>query len=395
MNYILFDDISRYNLLPLTFTRPVSEIRLGITTLTQKWNLFLDTTTSFLTSDYLSMKYRCVVEEDNILINGSVVPTKELIDIILALHPGEILMNYDIQLAVRLNSDQLRDFKAGNVTSFKIIMTNLPFEKINYPWDIFQMNEKAIREDFKLITNGRKSAIISNTNRVIGTENVFAEEGSTVECAILNGSTGPIYIGKDAEIMEGAMIRGPFAMCEHASVKMGAKIYGATTVGPYCKVGGEISNSILFGYSNKAHDGFLGSSVIGEWCNFGADTNNSNLKNNYTEVKVWNYPKEIFMNTGLQFCGLIMGDHSKTGINTMFNTGTVVGVSSNIFGSGFPRNFIPSFAFGGSHGFTVYNLEKTFEVASIVMNRRKMEFTATDKEIFRNIFNLTEKFRKF
>ncbi len=395
MNYILFDDLSWNNLLPLTFTRPVSEIRLGILTITEKWNKFLDGQISFLTKDYLSNKFPYIQQKDNILVNSSVIPLKNLADAIITLKQGEILKQNDIIIAARLNPEQIKDFKINNTSSFKIITTNIAFDKINYPWDIFQLNDKAIREDFELITKGRKSAQISNTNKVTGIENIFIEEGSSVEFSIINGTTGPIYIAKETEIMEGSMVRGPFVLCEHACLKMGSKIYGATTVGPHCKIGGELNNSVLIGYSNKAHDGFLGNSVIGEWCNLGADTNNSNLKNNYSEVKIWNYPKENFINTGLQFCGLIMGDHSKSGINTMFNTGTVVGISSNIFGAGFPRTFIPSFSFGGSHGFTVYNLEKAFEVARLVMKRRNIEFTDNDKDIFRNIFNITEKFRRF
>ncbi|MGB1307109.1 MAG: glucose-1-phosphate thymidylyltransferase, partial [Flavobacteriales bacterium] len=215
-----------------------------------------------------------------------------------------------------------------------------------------------------------------------------------VEHAILNASTGPIYVGKDAEIMEGSIVRGPLAMCENSVLKMGAKIYGATTLGPYCKVGGEVNNSVLLGYSNKGHDGFLGNSVLGEWCNLGADTNNSNLKNNYAEVKLWSYQSERFVNTGLQFCGLIMGDHSKCGINTMFNTGTVVGVSANVFGAGFPRNFVSSFSWGGSAGYMTYRLNKVFEVAEKVMQRRAIEFNQVEKDILTEVFELTKSYRK-
>jgi len=228
----------------------------------------------------------------------------------------------------------------------------------------------------------------------MGVEHIFVEEGAKVECAILNASTGPIYIGKDAEIMEGAIVRGPLALCEHAALKMGAKIYGPTTIGPHSKVGGEVNNSVIIGYSNKGHDGFLGNSVLGEWCNIGADSNNSNLKNNYAEVKLWNYPQERFVNTGLTFCGLIMGDHSKCGINTMFNTGTVVGVNANIFGSGFPRNFVASFSWGGAAGFTTYKTADAFEVAARVFDRRGMVFNETEQEILQHVFEITAKYRK-
>ena len=255
-------------------------------------------------------------------------------------------------------------------------------------------NGEAIKQDFELITKGRDSQIISESINIINPDQVFIEEGAKLEFVTLNASSGPIYIGKDTEIMEGSNIRGPFALCEYATVKLGAKIYGPTTIGPHCKVGGEVNNSVLFGYSNKGHDGFLGNSVLGEWCNLGADTNNSNLKNNYAEVRLWDYNTEGFAKTGLQFCGLMMGDHSKCGINTMFNTGTVVGVSANIFGSGFPRNFIPSFSWGGNGGFTTYLTKKAFEVANIVMARRDIEFTEQDAAILEHVFEEAKKYRR-
>jgi UDP-N-acetylglucosamine diphosphorylase/glucosamine-1-phosphate N-acetyltransferase len=261
------------------------------------------------------------------------------------------------------------------------------------PWDIFSKNGQAIKDDYELVTKGRKSQPLSATNQVLG-DQVFVEEGAKVECAILNSTTGPIYIGKDAEIMEGSVVRGPLAMCDHSVLKLSTKIYGPTTVGPYSKVGGEVNNSVIFACSNKGHDGFLGNSVLGEWCNIGADSNNSNLKNNYAEVKLWNYTQERFVNTGLQFCGLIMGDHSKCGINTMFNTGTVVGVNANIFGSGFPRNFVPSFSWGGAAGFTTYKLRDAFDVAARVFERRGMVFNEMEQEILTKVFELTEKYRK-
>jgi UDP-N-acetylglucosamine diphosphorylase/glucosamine-1-phosphate N-acetyltransferase len=244
------------------------------------------------------------------------------------------------------------------------------------------------------LIEGRKSQPIPPGNHVISPENIFIEEGAKLAYCTLNASTGPIYIGKNAEIMEGSLIRGGFALCEGAQVKLGAKIYGPTTVGPYCRVGGEINNSVLFGYTNKAHDGFLGNSVLGEWCNIGADSNNSNLKNNYEPVRLWSYETENFAETGLQFCGLMMGDHSKCGINTMFNTGTVVGVSATIFGSGFPRNFIPSFSWGGAGGFTTYVTQKAFETAKIVMSRRNVAFTEEDAAILEHVFEMTKKWRK-
>nr|MDQ3072743.1 glucose-1-phosphate thymidylyltransferase [Bacteroidota bacterium] len=256
-------------------------------------------------------------------------------------------------------------------------------------WQIFSWNDAELRSDFDLLTSGRKSASISGSNHIINKENIFLEEGAVVEGASLNASTGPIYIGKHAEIMEGCLVRGPFSLGEHSQLKLGAKIYGATTIGPHCKVGGEVNNSVFQAYSSKAHDGFIGNAVIGEWCNIGADSNNSNLKNNYDEVKVWDFGKNIFVNTGLQFCGLFLGDHSKCGINTMFNTGTVVGVSSNIFGSGFPRTIIPSFSWGGAAGFTTYKIDKALETAELVFQRRKLSLVQIDKDIFAHVFNLT------
>jgi UDP-N-acetylglucosamine diphosphorylase/glucosamine-1-phosphate N-acetyltransferase len=268
-----------------------------------------------------------------------------------------------------------------------------PF-RISNTWDIFSKNAAAIAADFKLLTEDRTSSPISSSNYVKNSENIFLEPGAVVENASLNAADGPIYIAANAEIMEGCLVRGPFSLGENSALKMGAKIYGATTVGPYSKVGGEVNNSVIFGYTNKGHDGFLGNSVLGEWCNLGADTNNSNLKNNYAEVRLWDYETEGFARTGLQFCGLMMGDHSKCGINTMFNTGTVIGVSSNIFGSGFPRNFVPSFSWGGSAGITTYKTTKAYEVADMVMSRRGLEFSEEDKAILDYVFEKTKKFRR-
>lgn len=395
MNYILFDDYSWDNLLPLTFTRPTSEIRVGILTIKEKWEKYLNATCSYITADYLSDKFPLKQDQYNILINGSVLPNDELFNEIGALKPGQTLVNGNDILAGYLEKHEIEAFRKKELREIEIKEFKGNVSKINFPWQIFQQNGAAINHDFQLLTNNRESAPISETNKIIDKENIFIEEGATVEFATLNASKGPIYIGKDAEIMENTAIRGPFAMCEHAVVKMAAKVYGPTTLGPYCKAGGEINNSVFLGFSNKAHDGFLGNSVIGQWCNLGADTNNSNLKNNYAEVKLWNYVESRFINTASQFCGLIMGDHSKCGINTMFNTGTVVGVNANIFGEGFPRNFIPSFAWGGTKGFKVYKLNKALQVAETVMKRRNITLDETEKKILTEIFNLTEKYRNF
>lgn len=395
MNCILFDDNSWENLLPLTFTRPLANMRCGILTIAEKWQKIYNSSVSYLTKDYLSGKFPLVIEQQNILINGALLPDTALIDRILSLKEGQLLTSKGVILAACLNEDATSAFKNNTTEQLQQVEYTSSFTKISYPWDIFTFNDKAIRDDFELLTKGRNSAPLNATNRVFGEENIFVEEGATVNCAIINATTGPVYIGKDAEIMEGSIVRGPLAMCEHSALKMGAKVYGATTIGPHSKVGGELSNSVIFGYSSKAHDGFLGNSVLGEWCNLGADTNNSNLKNNYAVVKVWNYPQERFINTGLQFCGLIMGDHSKSAINTMFNTGTVVGVSANIFGAGFPRNFVPSFSWGGAQGLTVYALSKVYEVAEQVYMRRSIELTEVDKLILKQVFEMTEKYRRF
>src|SRR5574343_58114 len=343
MNYILFDGTVRNALLPFTFTRPVADIRVGILTIREKWEKYLGITTTTLTEEYLMEKYPMVEMEQNIMINASFLPNPILV---------EMIQNLETQQAV------------------------------------------VFREDFDLLTEDRISQFIPKSVNVIAPENIFIEEGAKLEFVTLNASTGPIYIGKNAEIMEGSVIRGPFALCESGRVKLATKVYGATTVGPHCRIGGEVNNSVLFGYSNKGHDGFLGNSVLGEWCNIGADSNNSNLKNNYEEVRLWSYETEGFAKTGLQFCGLMMGDHSKCGINTMFNTGTVVGVSANIFGSGFPRNFVPSFSWGGASGFTTYLTNKAFQTAKIVMARRNVEFTEKDANILQHVFEITQKYRK-
>lgn len=390
MNYILFDGPARNNLLPFTFTRPVADIRIGILTIREKWEAYLDSTTTTVTEDYLSDKYPMVEMDENVMINASYLPTLELVEMVKNLKENQAIFKGEDVIAFFTKDNQEEvDFEA-----YEALEYHEDSIKIEHTWDIFSKNGDALQEDFNLLTKGRKSKPIPPTNNVIDPENIFIEEGAKLEFVTLNASTGPIYIGKDTEIMEGSIIRGPFALCEGGVVKLGAKIYGPTTVGPYSKIGGEVSNSVLFAYSNKGHDGFLGNSVLGEWCNLGADTNTSNLKNNYEEVKLWDYQSESFAKTGLQFCGLMMGDHSKAGINTMFNTGTVVGVSANIFGSGFPRNFVPSFSWGGSSGFTTYLTKKAFEVAKKVMDRRHVEFTEQDKAILEHVFEETKKFRR-
>lgn len=390
MNYILFDGPVRNQLLPFTFTRPVADIRVGILTIREKWEQYLKTTTTTVTEDYLSDKYPMVEMEENIMLNAAYLPNPELIDLVTSLKQNQaIFKDEDVIAFFTTEAQEDIDFD-----KFDAIEFDNDILKIDHTWDIFSKNGEAIQQDFDLLTKERTSQPIPSSNNVIAPENIFIEEGAKLEFTTLNASSGPIYIGKHAEIMEGSIIRGPLALCDNATIKLGAKIYGPTTVGPFSKVGGEVNNSVLFGYSNKGHDGFLGNSVLGEWCNLGADTNNSNLKNNYAEVRLWDYDTERFARTGLQFCGLMMGDHSKCGINTMFNTGTVVGVNANIFGSGFPRNFVPSYSWGGASGFTTYLTKKAFEVAEVVMSRRNIEFTDQDKAILEHVFEETKKYRK-
>lgn len=391
MNYILFDGTVRNSLLPLTFTKPVADLRIGILTIREKWETYLGFTTTTLTEDYLEEKFPMVEMAQNVMINSSFLPTLALAELIMELKENQAIFKDEEVIAFfTTESQETIDFEHYEQIEFESEVL-----QIKNTWDLFSLNDKVLRADFELITEGRISQPIPEGVRYVNKENIFIEEGAEILFSVLNASNGPIYIGKDALVMEGSLIRGPYAMCERSVVKMGAKIYGATTVGPFCTVGGEINNSILSGYSNKGHDGFLGNSVLGEWCNIGADTNNSNLKNNYSEVRLWNYETENFAKTGLQFCGLIMGDHSKCGINTMFNTGTVIGVSANIYGSNFPRNFIPSFSWGGAAGFSTYQMDKVTETATLVMKRREVDFDSKEQRILEHIFEITKKYRNF
>lgn len=395
MNVILFDDEWRSNLFPLASTRPIGAFRIGILTIAEKWEHLLQAKVSYKTAAYLQGRYPAVPDEENLFINGRYLPDHELKNAVSGLRTDEILIENDKVLACRLNKSDAEEFLKDNFSLADhkpLHLAHKPVHLSKCP-DVFSYNEMALRFDFELLTKGRTSEPLHQSNQVIAPEQVFIEPGAVVSCSVINASSGPVYIGKDAEVMEGCLIRGPFALGTHSQLKMGAKIYGATTIGPHCKVGGEVNNSVLFGYSNKAHDGFLGNSVIGEWCNLGADSNTSNLKNNYAEVRLWNYPSEKYLKTGMQFCGTIMGDHSKCGINTMFNTGTVVGVSANVFGAGYPRNFIPDFSWGGAQGFETFSLVRSFEVAGVVMGRRGLQLSAADKDLLTYVFNETQKFR--
>jgi len=389
MNIILFDDHLRSQFLPLTYTRPIAELRLGILTLKEKWEHISKADVSYKTETYLTQKYPEHVEGDNLYINARYLASEDFFEQVKNLNKDEVLKHGENVLAYRLSVNQSLDLQ-----KLKDSQLNIELDYIENVTDLFSKNHKAIEGDFKLLTSGRTSQPIPETVTCFNSDFIFIEEGAKLYNGTLNATDGPIYIGKGAEVMENSAIRGPFALCDHSTVKMGTKIYTGTTIGPHSKVGGEVSNSMILGYSNKGHDGFMGNSVIGEWCNIGADTNTSNLKNNYANVKLWDYDSGRFKDTGLQFCGLIMGDHSKCSINMMFNTGTIVGVSANIFGSGFPRNFVPSFSWGGSQGVITYKLNKVFEVAELVMKRRGLSLTKKDKSILEEIFEKTSSYRR-
>lgn len=393
---VLFDaPEARGNLLPITFTRPVADIRVGIMTIREKWEWMLPGRYSYLTQDYLREKYPFAGGDLSLFIAGHLLPDRALVEAVSALASGEALR---VDGKVVAYAGVVTDFESGNFPIVKDYVGAV--SAINMLYDIFMMNGAALRRDFDALTAGRVSQPLSDTCTVVGnpvladgSPAIFIEEGATVEAAVLNVKNGPIYIGRDAEVMEGACLRGPVALCGHSVINMGTKVYGDTTIGPWCKVGGELNNVVMIGYSNKAHDGFLGNAVIGEWCNLGAGAVASNLKNDYTQIKLWNYPAHRFLKTGLQFCGLIMGDHSKAGINTMFNTATVVGVGCNIHGAGFPRNFIASFSEGGSAGFNDVQLSKFFDIASRVMARRHVELTDIDRHIFESIYDIAETYK--
>lgn len=390
MTINLFDDNSWQSLRPLTFTRPVADLRLGILTIAEKWCKYLNAEFGFVTQDYLQVKYP--VKSAQLFINGSVCPNEALIAATSGLEEDEVLIKGDLVIAY-LASEKAVDYKAAK-EHYKQVQFDSDLTHIQFPEDIFKNNHTELVLDFALLTKGKTSAKLSDTNTFIG-DQFFAEEGASAECSTFNSKAGPIYLGKNAQVWEGSHIRGSFALCHNSQVKMGAKIYGQTTIGPYSRVGGEINNAVIWGYSSKGHDGYLGNAVMGQWCNIGADSNNSNLKNNYAEVRLWDYKQQSFRKTGMQFCGLIMADHAKCAINTMFNTGTVAGVSANVFGSGFPRNFIPDFAWGGSHGFEVYGLNKMLATAKLVLERRDMVLDEVEIDILTEIFERTKEYRHF
>lgn len=383
-NCILFDGDAWQSLQPLTFTRPVAEIRIGMVSIKEKWERITGTVFSYHTQEYLQKKYPMTLADVNLLVNGSVLPNEALVNEIAELGRGEMLCDGATMIAAagfEFSGSALPD----QGKSINVKQVRSAYSKVSKLWHIFQLNGQEIKSDFERLTKGRQSAALSKTNNIINPGNVFAEKGAVMEYCTVNASSGPVYLGRDTEIMEGSMIRGPFVLCEGSQVKMGAKIYGPTTIGPYSKAGGEINNLVVFGFSNKVHDGYLGNAVLGEWCNIGADTNASNLKNNYGNIKVWNYSSSRFEDSGQQFCGLIMGDHSRCGINTMFNTGTVVGVCSNIYGAGYPRTFIPSFSMGGPAGFKLNRIADVMMSVERAMQRRNRTLDENDRKIIEYI----------
>tara|TARA_B100000809_G_scaffold265985_1_gene326677 strand:+ start:17341 stop:18504 length:1164 start_codon:yes stop_codon:yes gene_type:complete len=382
MNFILFDGPTRNSLLPFTYTRPVSEIRIGILTIKEKWENALAATVTYLTEEYLEKKFPMVEFEENIFIDASILPTPELVEEIEFLSKNQLLLKEDTIIAFYTSQSQ----EEVDFSSYKVIEYQKELLKINSLTAIFTKNFKALQLDFTSVTEGRISAAISKTNNLIGVDNIFVEEGAVLEFVTINASQGPVYIGKDALVMEGSLIRGPFSLGEQSVVKMGSKIYGGTTIGPNCTVGGEVKNVVMFGNSNKGHEGYLGNSVVGEWCNLGADTNSSNMKNNHTNVKLWNFDSEDYLDSGEQFCGAFIGDYSKIGINTMLNTGTVIGVSANVFGSGFPEKHIPSFSWGAIESTTTYRLDKAKEAAEKMCELKKEIFTSLDRAILDAVF---------
>jgi UDP-N-acetylglucosamine diphosphorylase/glucosamine-1-phosphate N-acetyltransferase len=408
MQMIFFDTPAvRQSLKPFTLTRPAAEIRCGILTISEKWRYYLQQVnkpedTAYLTEDYLGGKYPFAATQDALLLNGSVCPDAELAVAVAKLERGQALTREGKLVALRPKEQELQALAATGEPAFEKRTALLQEMASAYPhishknavshithcWDIFKKNAEEIEKDFRLLTAGRSSRPLQDGHSIIygDKKDIFIEEGVAVRASVINAESGPVYIGKNATVHENAVIKGPAAILEGAHVNMGAKIRDATTIGPYSKLGGEVKNVVVFGNSNKGHEGFLGNSVVGEWCNFGADTNSSNLKNNYKSVNLWNYATRSFEDSGELFCGLMMGDHSKCGINTMFNTGTVIGVFANIFGSGYPPRFIPSFSWGCVPDISPYRLDKALEVAGSVMQRRGIAITAADEQLLGHIF---------
>ncbi|MBA22321.1 MAG: glucose-1-phosphate thymidylyltransferase [Flavobacteriales bacterium] len=391
MNPILFDGPERTDLLPFTYVRPVAELRIGIDTLKEKWEAFLNQNCSYATQDYLSSKYPIHTAELNYFINASYVPTQALTDQIEKLEPNQVLVFDNNPVVFCTEKKEL----PNNTADFFIVELISKPTHIKISSDLFSKNAAVLEQDFERFTHGKKNEVLEEgNNRFIHPERIFIETGAQLSCAILNATDGPIYVGKNTQVMEGSMLRGPIALCDEVIVKMGAKIYGGTTIGPGSKVGGELNNVLFLGNSNKGHDGFLGNAVIGQWCNIGSATDASNLKNNYSKVRIWNYTSENFAKSELQFCGLLMGDYSRCGIHSMFNTATVIGVNSNVFGTGFPRTFIPSFSYGGAQGFQTYAFSKAMESNRMMMDRKDESLSELDLEILKAVFEQSSVWRR-
>lgn len=390
-NIILFGDDTWFHLLPLTFTRPIGELRTGILTIREKWAHDLHDNISYITQDYLSEKYPVTIAKDNLLINSSFLPDTNLLSYITQLRPSQAIFWGNDLIAAHMSAEQIMSISDEKESWQNLsgpdlsVIKNLTLSRVTRPYHLFEYNDQELKKDFKRITEGRESQPISASNTVFGRYPLFLEEGATIEASTINTNNGPVYLDKHSLVMEGTLIRGGLSLGNHGVIKMGSKIYGPTTIGPHCKAGGELNNVVMLGYSNKGHEGYLGNSVIGEWCNLGADTNSSNLKNDYGTVRMWSYVDKKFSDTGLTFCGLIMGDHSKTAINTMFNTGTVVGVGCNIYGAGFPRNFIPCFTKGGPQGLAKHQITEMLKSSDRMMARKNLSLSAHDIQIMEHI----------
>lgn len=397
MTQLVFFDSGSIQFYPLTLTRSIVDLRCGILTLQEKWTKRFNECLRLVICDqaYLTPLYSSERPSgDALVINSRVFADDELAKAASSLKQMQVLHNADGLIAACLPSDIVLGMRdTGLPEGCEMIAYSGRVNRLNHIWELFTQNDRELQQDFELITRGRQSQKLHDSNHVFGHQ-IFVEEGVEALAATFNCTGSPIYLGKESVVMEGSHVRGGLALCDHSTLKLGAKIYGATTIGPHSKVGGEVGNSVIIGYSNKGHDGYMGNSLLGEWCNLGADTNTSNLKNNYAEVRLWNYADGRFAKTGEQFCGLIMGDHSKCGINTMWNTGTVVGVSANVYGGGYPRNFIPSFSWGGAASMIEYRFDKACEVADIVMKRRKLSLTDAQKNVLKSVFDLSAEYRR-
>jgi UDP-N-acetylglucosamine diphosphorylase/glucosamine-1-phosphate N-acetyltransferase len=396
MQIVLFDNANwRQRTYPLSLTRPVSNLRVGILTINEKWEKWLNSTVSYLTAEYLKEKFPLKdSKEDVLLIRGDILPNKELVDALADLKCGDALVGKEGFIAVKATPSFIKRFVPTQLKDFKPVYYLSTLSCIEYPEDIFLKNGEEITKDFELITKGRSSRNLSSTNTVLG-DNIFVEEGASAECSIINAQKGPIYLGKNSEIWEGCMVRGPFSLGEGSQLKMGTKVYSNVSIGPSSRMGGELNTCVVWGNSAKGHDGYLGSSVLGEWCNWGAGSSCSNMKNNYKNIRLFDYETGSYRETNQAFCGLIMADHSKCSINSTFNTGTVVGVSANIHGIGLLPTFIPDFSWGGADGFLDYDLDKMQETAELVFQRRNRRFDEVEKRICHSIFEMTKDKRNY